>query len=146
MLVFLYMVTLIMQRTSTESKVPLHLESTGAPLEVPGIIGTKVGLPWDLLGSVRYSYMMTMQVWKVRETIILYLLIVIVWKPSVLHVVLYMLGHCLTNLNIPTQILNFPDTVYPTPDVRPDYIWVVGFFTVLLSMDHGMFGKRQLDS
>src|SRR6202050_5425413 len=37
---------------------------------------------------------------KVGKITILYLLVFIVWKPSVLHVVLCMLGHCLTKLNL----------------------------------------------
>src|ERR1700728_2684739 len=46
----------------------------------------------------------------------------------------------------PTHILKFLDAVYPTADVRPDYICIDKCCRVLSAMDHGMFGKRQLDS
>src|SRR6202050_4856383 len=46
------------------------------------------------------NHMMRIQVHKVGKITILYLLIFIVWKPSVLNVVLCMLGHCLTKLNL----------------------------------------------
>jgi len=61
---------------------------------------------------------------KGRRTIILYLLIFIVWKPFVLHMMLCMLGHCLTNLNPQHKSWKFLEAAYPTPDVRPDYICI----------------------
>ena len=54
-------------------------------------------------------------------------------KIQVLHVVLYMLGHCLIN-----QMQYIQQIIYAL-------IRAVGF-TQLLSMDHGMFGKRKLNS
>ena len=53
--VLLYMVTPTTKWTSTESKVPLHsmhMESTGTPLGVSGIVGTEVELPRDLWGEI----------------------------------------------------------------------------------------------
>ena len=97
------------------------------------------------------NHMMRMQVQKVGETIILYLLVFIVWKPSVLHVGAVHDWTLFDKSESPTNILIFLDAAYPTPDVRPDYVYINKGCQVLCTsisnaMDHGMFGKRQLDS
>ena len=49
----------------------------------------------------------------------------------------------------PTHILNFLDAVYPTPDVRPDYVCIDKGYQVLhtaISNGSCMFRKRQLNS
>jgi hypothetical protein len=47
----------------------------------------------------------------------------------------------------PTNILNFLEAVFPTPDWKPGYVLrAVRSFVLLLAIDHGMFGKRELDS
>src|SRR6267154_4156037 len=75
-------------------------------------------------GIDKYNHMIRIQVHKVGKITILYLLVFIVWKHSVLHVVQCMLGHCLTKAESPTNILNFLDALYPTLDVRPDYVCI----------------------
>jgi hypothetical protein len=66
--------------------------------------------------------MMMIQIQKTRKITILYLLIFIVWKPSVLHVVGAVQAWTLFDIaESSTNILNFLEAAYPTADVRPDY-------------------------
>jgi len=89
---------------------------------------------------------MRMQIHRVEKIIILYILVFIVWKPSVLHVVQCMLGHCFDKSESSTNI-RIPGCSISNTDSRPDYVCIIRLVcpSYAISMDHGMSGKRQLD-
>src|SRR6202034_2437613 len=97
--------------------------------------------------TIKSNHMMMKQIHKIGEITILYL-------PPRFYCVETICAPCgavhawtlFDKAESPTNILNFLAAVYPTPDERPDYVCIDKGCQVLSAMDHGMFGKRQLDS